>query len=138
MRLLKYVVPALALFGSAWASDDLNENDYNDLLCRLLGGERETRQYYEYGGGKRGYVVVHCETDVFVIEGGFDSRSSLDSVQQALFFSVVTGKTPAVVIYDTDREIGRYEHRIRWACEKAGVLYLRLRLEADQVRQGVD
>ena len=31
-----------------------------------------------------------------------DKRSSLDSLQQALFFSVLTGKRPAVVISGTD------------------------------------
>ena len=33
---------------------------------------------------------------------GLDRRSSLDSVQQALFYASLTGKMPAVVIYDTD------------------------------------
>ena len=51
------------------------------------------------------------------------SRSSLDSVQQALFFSHVTGKRPAVVIYDTDGREGRFEYRIRIACRRAGVRY---------------
>ena len=53
---------------------------------------------------------------------GLDKRSSLDSVQQALFFGVLTGKEPAV--YDTDGQIGLYEHRIRVACERAGVRFM--------------
>ena len=52
-----------------------------------------------------------------------DKRSSLDSLQQALFFSVLTGKRPTVVIYDTDGQEGRFEYRIRTACQKAGVRY---------------
>ena len=68
-------------------------------------------------------MKVDCETDTTVYEGGLDKRSSLDSVQQALFFSVVTGKAPAVVIYDTDGKEGRFEFRIRAACRKAGVQY---------------
>ncbi len=69
-------------------------------------------------------MEVDCETGTMVYEGGLDKRSSLDSVQQALFFSHVTGKRPAVVMYDTDggRE-GRFEYRIRVACRKAGVRY---------------
>ena len=43
-------------------------------------------------------MEVDCETGTMVYEGGLDKRSSLDSVQQALFFSHVTGKRPAVVI----------------------------------------
>ena len=35
----------------------------------------------------------------------------------------LTGKTPAVVIYNTDGKIGRYEHRIKVACERAGVAF---------------
>ena len=57
-------------------------------------------------------------------EGGLDKRSSLDSVQQALFFAYVTGKEPAVVIYDADGKVGPYEYRIQVACEMAGVQYI--------------
>ena len=62
-----------------------------------------------------------------VYEGGLDKRSSLDSLQQALFFSSLTDKQPAVVIYDTDGHVGKYEHRIRVACEKANVRFLTIR-----------
>ena len=103
-----------------------DEDDFNDSLCQTLGGERETRHGYTYGDGQEGYVVVDCETESFVIEGGLDRRSSLDSLQQALFASVLTGKAPAVVIYDSDGQVGRYEHRIQAACESVGVLFLRL------------
>ena len=67
---------------------------------------------------------MDCETEDTVYEGGLDKRSSLDSVQQALFAASLTGKHPAVVIYDTDGQIGPYEHRIRVACELAGVRFL--------------
>lgn len=73
--------------------------------------------------GGRSYVIVDCTTATTVYEGGLDKRSSLDSVQQALFFSHVTGKQPAVVIHDTDGREGRFEYRIRSACQKAGVQY---------------
>ena len=62
-------------------------------------------------------MKVDCETSTTVYEGG------LDSLQQALFFSVLTGKRPAVVIYDTDGKEGRFEYRIRTACQRAGVRY---------------
>ena len=69
------------------------------------------------------HVKVDCETSTTVYEGGLDKRSSLDSLQQALFFSVLTGKRPAVVIYHTDGKEGRFEYRIRTACQKSGVRY---------------
>ena len=51
-------------------------------------------------------------------------QSSLDSVQQALFFSHLTGNKPAFVIYDMDGKIGRFEHRIKAACEMPGVEFV--------------
>ena len=99
-----------------------SEDDYNRRFCALVNGETDTRHGYTSAGG-RGYVEVDCETGTMVYEGGLDKRSSLDSVQQALFFSHVTGKRPAVVIYDTDGREGRFEYRIRVACRRAGVRY---------------
>ncbi len=108
------------LTSSAYATD---EDTLNDRFCEKLGGEREVRHPYIYPGGVS-YVLVDCETEDTVYEGGKDTRSSLDSVQQALFFASLTGKQPAVVIYDTDGAVGRFEHRIRVACVLAGVQYL--------------
>ena len=47
----------------------------------------------------------------------------LKHIKRALFFSVLTGKRPAVVIYDTDGQEGQFEYRIRTACQKSGVRY---------------
>ena len=81
-------------------------------------------------------MLVDCETDTMVWEGGLDRRSSLDSVQQALFFAAINGKAPAVVIYDTDGIEGQYEFQIRTAAELAGVQYVsydwQVRLEEEQ------
>ena len=99
-----------------------SEDEYNRRFCASVGGVTETRHTYTYDGGGS-YVKVDCETDTTVYEGGLDKRSSLDSLQQALFFSVLTGKRPAVVIYDTDGKEGQFEYRIRTACQKAGVRY---------------
>jgi len=68
------------------------------------------------------------ETPYHVVEGGLDKRSSLDSIQQALFAAHLTGKKPIVVIFDTDETEGRFEFRIRIAAEKAGVRFYRLSL----------
>lgn len=99
------------------------EDAYNVEFCESVGGTTETRHAYNYPTGSS-YVRVDCETDTHVYEGGLDKRSSLDSVQQALFFSHLTGKKPAVVIYDTDNQIGRFEHRIKTACDLAGVEFI--------------
>ena len=84
-----------------------SEDTYNRRFCALVGGVTETRHTYTYHGGSS-YVKVDCETDTTVYEGGLDKRRSLDSLQQALFFSALTGKQQAVVIFDTDGREGRF------------------------------
>ena len=98
------------------------EDSYNASFCSSMGGETEVRHEYTYPAGTS-YIRVDCEIADTVYEGGLDKRSSLDSVQQALFAAHLTGKKPAVVIYNTDGKIGRYEHRIKVACERAGVAF---------------
>ena len=65
-------------------------------------------------------MKVDCETADTVYEGDPDKRNSLDSIRQVLFFSHLTGKKPAVVIYDTDGKMGRFEYGIMKACEQGG------------------
>ena len=97
----------------------VKEDNATDVYCSRLGGITEERHTYR----DRSYVRVDCETDEEVIEAGLDKRSSLDSVQQAVFFSVLTGKTPVVVIFDTDGREGKYEYRIRKVCEELDIEY---------------
>ena len=98
----------------------MSEDAYNKIFCAEVGGKTETRHDYPMS-----FVKVDCETADSVYEGGLDKRSSLDSLQQAVFLSVLTGKEPVVVIYDTDGKVGKYEYRIMKACEKVGVKFLR-------------
>ena len=113
---------ALALLTATQAFAQ-NEDAYNDAFCASVGGQREVRHTYTFPTGES-YVLVDCETADTVYEGGLDKRSSLDSIQQVLFFAFLTGKEPAVVIYDTDGKMGRFEYRIQVACEQAGVEFL--------------
>ena len=62
-------------------------------------------------------------------EGGPEKRSSLDSVPQALFFSVLSGKEPVAVIYNTAGESGKIEYRINIVCDSAGVKFLNISLD---------
>ena len=99
------------------------EADFNAIFCAEVGGEQEVRLDYSYGLGES-YVVADCVTDTHAWEGGLDKRSSLDSIQQALFFSALTDKQPGVVIYDTDGTEGPHEFQIRTSAGLAGVRYL--------------
>lgn len=102
-----------------------DEAYFNKLLTIALRAKGETSHSYFWQAGSSS-IRVDIETDDFVIEGGLDKRSSLDSLQQALFASKLTGKKPAVVIYDTDGVEGRFEFRIKEAAKKAGVVFKRL------------
>lgn len=102
-----------------------SENYFNDLLAKRLSGQREVRIVYSLGTSNiSNYVIIDIETDRYVIEGGLDKRSSLDSIQQALFAAAITGKEPAVAIFDTDQQWGKYEHRIWTAAKTIGLKFI--------------
>ena len=88
-------------------------------FCAAVGGVTEVRNDYAHG-----YIKVDCETTEHVIETGLDKRSSLDSIQQAVFAHTLTGKIPVVVIYDTDGKEGKWQFRIRKAAEALNVPYI--------------
>ncbi len=99
------------------------ESYFVSILCSLLlGGESEVRHPYNVGYDLH-HIRVDCENPSHVIEVGLDRRSSLDSVQQALFAAHLTGKLPMVVLIDTDGREGPFELRIRKAAKSAGVEY---------------
>ncbi len=127
---------AILLVNKAQGQTD-SETAHNDAFCAAVSGQREVRHDYTYPTGQS-HVFVDCETQHATFEGGLDNtRSSLDSTQQALFFAWLTGKEPAVVIYDTDGRIGRFEYRIRIACEFAGVWFIRWPHDRDVLREAI-
>ena len=115
--------PAKSLGGISF-----DENYYNLQLAQQLSGKTEEILYYNYkpegSASVQASVRIDIVTDEYVIEGGLDKRSSLDSIQQAVFASTITGKKPAVAIYDTDGHWGKYEHRIWSASKKLGIRFI--------------
>ena len=106
----------------------MREDYYNRLLASKLGDSKEVTFQYDYGlvGNTTlsGSMWVDIVTDEHVIEGGKDKRSSLDSIQQAVFESTLSGKKSALAIYDTDGIWGKYEHRIWVAAKKLDVKFI--------------
>jgi hypothetical protein len=104
-----------------------NENSFNLRLANHLGGKTEVTYNYDYNinGSSPSIASIRIDivTDEYVIEGGLDKRSSLDSIQQAVFASTLTGKKPAVAIYDTNGSWGKYEHRIYSSAKKLGIKF---------------
>ena len=98
-----------------------NENYYNDLYAKFIQGVRES--VYEY---EKGIIKIDIETPTEVIEGGLDKRSSIDSVHQVIFASILSGKKPVVVIYDTNNIIDPIEYQLSKICKKLGIEYRRV------------
>jgi predicted RecB family endonuclease len=99
------------------------ESHFIAIMCGLVfGGEPEVTHGYSVGFDIH-RIRVDCETESHVIETGRDTRSSLDSIQQALFAAHVTGKSPMVVLIDTDGREGAFEFRVRTVAEMLGVEY---------------
>ncbi len=93
------------------------------ILCALLlDGTSEARQPYSAAYDLT-YIKVDCITGTHVIEVGLDTRSSYDSLHQALFAAHLTGLTPMVVMIDTDGREGAAEYQVRTTAEIAGVEY---------------
>ncbi len=95
------------------------------ILCGLiLGGEVESRHDFT-AAGRAHHIRVDCETATHVVEVGFDAtRSSLDSLHQALYAAELTGKLPMVVIIDTNGVEENVELQVRTVAAAAGVSYL--------------
>ena len=114
-----------------------NEDYFNLRLANYLGGKTEVTYNYDYNiNGKSPRIAsirIDIVTDQYVIEGGLDKRSSLDSIQQAVFASTLTGKKPAVAIYDTNGSWGKYEHRIYSTAKELGIKFFWV--SGDQVHE---
>ena len=118
----------LGLLNSQSLNDEkINEAAFNDALANFLGANQEVvfefhfeRKNNENGAGK---IRIDMVTDEYVIEGGLDKRSSLDSVQQATFASILSNKMPAIVIYDVDGKWGKIEHRILTVSSALGIKF---------------
>lgn len=109
----------------------MSEAEYNKIFCAEVGGKTEITLKYpkdeEQGRYPKGSVRVDCETSDSVYEGGLDNQDgSLNNLQQAVFYSVLTGKEPVVVIYDTNGKWDKIEYKIMKASKKVGVRFLRV------------
>lgn len=104
----------------------MGEVELAALLCAFLGGsEAETRHHFDVDDRDR-HVRVDCETAGHVVEIGLDGTASArDSLHQALFSAHLTGKSPAIILIDSDGRVGRYEHEMRHVAQAAGVFYAR-------------
>ena len=114
------------------SGSSIHEDFYNAAFARNFSNSR-TSVVYDFHYSRKnnlpygGSIEIDIETPTYVIEGGKDTRGSLDSVQQAIFASTITNKIPAVAIYDTDNNWGVYEHRIKTVCDKLNIKFFWVR-----------
>ena len=93
------------------------------ILCsQVLFGKTELAADYTAVGKER-EIHIDCETDAAVYEVGLDRRSSFDSVHQALMANLLTGKTPYIIVIDTNGMEDRFEYQIRMTACRAGIGY---------------
>lgn len=123
-RLIVFFMIVLFGISTTEALAQHKEDYYNKLLAKRLGGKLEVVYHFNYTANETSRIRIDIETDDYVIEGGRDKRSSLDSVQQAVLASILSGKKPAVAIYDTDGKWGKYEHRIWMVAKELGIRYI--------------
>ena len=113
--------------GSTVKTAPRNEASFNLALAALLNGQTEVKFSYDYGKSGNtpltASVRIDIVTEKYVIEGGLDKRSSLDSIQQAVFASTLSGKEPAVAVYDTDEMWGKFEQRIWTVANQLGIKF---------------
>ncbi|CUH64424.1 hypothetical protein TG4357_01269 [Thalassovita gelatinovora] len=102
----------------------MGELGYAAIFCLLIANGQTEAEHGFSAGYDLHKIRIDCETEDSVIEVGLDKRSSLDSIQQALFAAYLTGKKPVVMIVDTDGRTGAYETRIEAAAKMAGVEFL--------------
>lgn len=93
------------------------------ILCAMLGGEPEQRVSYTLDAVST-HVRVDCLTDTHAIEIGLDhTRGSYDSLHQATFNAMLTGREPMVILIDTDTFESQYEYQIETVARAHGVEY---------------
>ena len=68
------------------------------MLAQHLRGQTEVTLNYNYGLAGNATLQASVRIDIltndYAIEGGLDKRSSLDSIQQAVFAASLAGKGP--------------------------------------------
>ena len=102
----------------------MTKADLIPIICAILvGGEAELRLPYSLNNSAN-YVRVDCVRDIHAIEIGLDDcRSSLVSLQQALFYGALLERAPMVILVDTDGREDPTEFQVETAARATGVAY---------------
>lgn len=126
MRLAALAVLALALCPVPAQAAGLHEADYQAVWCKAAGGVTE----YVLDDKAR----VDCLTDDFAVEFDFDKKWA-ESIGQALYYGMETGRVPGVVIIlgdEDDPSVRRHKARVEKLAERYAVALFYMR-RADSI-----
>lgn len=113
MKFVISILTVLLLTGVASAAHLHKEKDYQDSWCNKVKGVQE----YRLNDKAR----VDCLTDEYAIEFDFASKWA-ESIGQALYYGLKTGKTPGVVlIMENEDNEGQFYDRLKAVADKYGI-----------------
>ena len=107
------IITAMLLFSiSVFARHVNHESYYQRAFCEKVHGQLE----YRLDDGTR----VDCLTKTYAFEVDFGHKA-FESVGQALYYAMMTGKRPGIVLIRETRRDDRYIGRIKPLAEKYGI-----------------
>lgn len=110
MKTITVILLLFLLIGTAQAAHKFKEKEYQDAWCSKTSGLTE----YRLDDGAR----VDCLTEDYAIEFDFAPKWG-ESIGQALYYGVKTGKTPGVVLIMEDEENeGQFFIRLKTVADK--------------------
>jgi len=108
MRLLLFTL----LFSPIFARHAHLERYYQKVFCDKVHGAME----YRLDDGTR----VDCQTSTYSFEVDFGHKA-FESVGQALYYAMMTGKRPGIVLIQETKADNRYIGRIKPLAKKYGI-----------------
>lgn len=110
MKTTTFFLLFFLLIGTAQAAHQYKEKEYQDAWCSKVKGQTE----YKLDDNAR----VDCLTEEYAIEFDFAPKWG-ESIGQALYYGLKTGKTPGVVlIMEDEANEGQFFTRLKMVADK--------------------
>ena len=100
----------------------LDKNPFYSGFCEHIGGETNVHIRYTGVSGKK-HLFAHCVTASTAWFATLDSMQDKAAVKDSIFMGNLLEKQPALVIFDTDGNIGNFELALIIAAHKVGIYY---------------
>lgn len=118
MKFIATIISVFMFCGVASAAHLHKEKDYQDAWCNRVKGVQEFRLEDK--------ARVDCLTSEYAIEFDFAPKWA-ESIGQALYYGLKTGKTPGVVlIMENEDSEGQFFDRLKAVADKYGIMIWRM------------